>query len=135
MPVIKTSGEKNTFSTGAVRDLSEGKGRMDLLPVRALIAISKHFENGGRVYDFRNWEKGINLSRYMDSGLRHAMKYLRGDRDEPHLEAACWNFMCLLDTQERIKEGLLPESLNDLPNNPLEIQDNPLGIKATKNDS
>lgn len=58
----------------------------------------------------------------MDSGLRHAIEYLRGDRDEPHLEAACWNFLCLLDTQERIKRGQLPSELNDLPNNPLEIQ-------------
>ena len=67
----------------------------------------------------------------MDSGLRHALKWLRGDRDEPHLAQACWNFLCLLDTQARIEEGLLPTTLNDLPCNPLTVKDNPLGIQAT----
>ena len=29
---IKDSGERREFDTGAVRDIQEGKGRMDLLP-------------------------------------------------------------------------------------------------------
>jgi hypothetical protein len=128
---IKDSGTRSDFNTGAVRDGQEGKGRMDLLPVRAIIEVSKIFEAGAKKYVARNWEKGINLSRYMDSGLRHAMKWLRGDRDEPHLAMACWNFLCLLETQIRIEEGLLPPELNDLPCNPLYISDNPLGIHAT----
>jgi len=112
---LKDSGTRSEFSTGAVRDGQEGKGRMDLLPVRAILAVAKVYEAGAKKYAARNWEKGIPLSRYMDSGLRHAMKWLRGDRDEPHLAQACWNFLCLLDTAERIDEGLLPASLNDLP--------------------
>ncbi len=130
--VIKDSGKRRKFITGAVRDSQENKGRMDLLPVRAIIELAKHFEAGSKKYGSRNWEKGMGLSIYLDSGIRHALRYLRGDSDEPHLEAACWNIMCLLDTQERIKEGLLPEELNDLPNNPLEIRDNPFGIQPTK---
>jgi hypothetical protein len=35
----------------------------------------------------------------------------------------------------RIEEGLLPEELNDLPWNPLEILDNPLNIEPTQPDS
>jgi hypothetical protein len=128
---IKDSGTRSNFNTGAVRDGQEGKGRMDLLPVRAIIEVSKIFEGGAKKYQPRNWEAGIPLSRYMDSGLRHAMKWLRGDRDEPHLAMACWNFLCLLETQMRIEEGLLPPELNDLPYNPLSISDNPLGINAT----
>lgn len=132
MAEIKDSGMRSEFFTGAVRDCQENKGRMDLLPVRAIIEVAKHFEAGSNKYGDRNWEKGINLSRYLDSGLRHAMKFLRGDRDEPHLEAACWNLLCCLDTMKRIEEGLLPEALNDLPNNPLDIQNNPLNIQVTK---
>ena len=98
---------------------------MDLLPVRALIEVAKVFEAGANKYASRNWEKGINLSRYMDSGLRHAFKWLRGDRDEPHLAMAIWNFMCLQDTQQRIAEGLLPMSLNDLPCNDIQLQNKP----------
>lgn len=119
--ILKDSGTRYEFPTGAVRDGQTGKGRMDLLPVRALIEVARIFEAGAIKYESRNWEKGIPLSRFMDSGLRHAMKWLRGDRDEPHLAQACWNFLCLLDTQERIAEGLLPAGLNDLPCNSIEI--------------
>ena len=121
MTQIKDSGTRSNFTTGAVRDGQDGKGRMDLLPARALIEVAKIFEVGAKKYAARNWEKGIPLSRYMDSGLRHAMKWLRGDRDEPHLAMACWNFLCLQDTQLRITEGLLPMDLNDLPCNPIEV--------------
>ena len=77
-------------------------------------------------------ERGIPLHRFVDSGLRHAMKHLRGDKDEPHLAMACWNFLCCLDTQMRIEEGLLPAELNDLPYNPLSLLANPLGLQATE---
>lgn len=128
---LKDSGTRTKFSTGAVRDAQEDKGRCDLLPVRAIIAVSKIFENGAKKYGENNWRKGIPLSRYMDSGLRHALKYLRGDRDEDHLSQAIWNLMCLSETQSMIEEGLLPADLNNLPYNPLEIQNNPLEIYTT----
>jgi hypothetical protein len=118
---FKDSGQRANFETGAQRDIQEGKGRMDLLPVRALFEVAKVFESGAKKYAARNWEKGIPLSRYLDSGIRHAFKYLRGDRDEPHDAMACWNFLCLIETRMRIEEGLLPADLNDLPWNPLEI--------------
>lgn len=37
---IKDSGERTEFSTGAVRDMHEGKGRCDLLP---LDVLAEHF--------------------------------------------------------------------------------------------
>jgi hypothetical protein len=129
---FKDSGDRQEFGNGAVRDAQEGKGRMDLLPIRALFEVAKVFEAGAKKYAVRNWEKGIPLARYMDSALRHAMKHLRGDKDEPHLAMATWNLLCCLDTQMRIEEGLLPEVLNDLPYNPLVIKDNPLGLVTTK---
>jgi hypothetical protein len=113
--MIKDSGERTVFETGAQRDVPKDKGRMDLLPCRALISLSKHFEEGARKYEDRNWEKGIPLHNFFSSGLRHACQYLMGKRDEPHLQAACWNFLCALETILRIEEGILPESLNDLP--------------------
>jgi hypothetical protein len=133
--VLKDSGTRTEFNTGAVRDGQAGKGRMELLPVRAIFALSKIFEEGAKKYAPNNWRKGIPLSRYMDSGMRHAMKYLRGDKDEDHLHQAIWNFCCLSETQSMIEEGLLPATLNDLPFNPLDIQDNPLNINATDPDS
>ena len=36
---IKDSGERREFKTGAVRDIGEGKGRCDLLPLDILAPI------------------------------------------------------------------------------------------------
>jgi hypothetical protein len=129
---FKDSGSRTEFGTGAVRDAQEGKGRMELLPIRALFEVAKIMEEGAKKYAAHNWRKGIPLSRFMDSGMRHAFKYLRGDRDEPHDAMACWNFLCLIETRMMIEEGLLPESLNDLIFNPLNVDDNPLGIQETQ---
>jgi len=115
---IKDSGERTSFETGAQRDCQGGKGRMDLLPMRALMEVSKIFEAGANKYSERNWEKGMPLSRYADSMQRHFAKWMIGRDDERHLEMACWNLLCLVDTNERIKDGSLLLHLNDLPCNP-----------------
>ena len=117
---IKDSGNRREFETGAQRDISEGKGRMDLLPMASLIVLAKHFEEGALKYSDRNWESGMPLHCFVDSGLRHAAKFMDGQDDEPHLRAAVWNFICLLETAIRIKDGRLPKELNDLPNFNLE---------------
>jgi hypothetical protein len=129
-PIIKDSGNRRVFNTGGQRDITLGKGRMDLLPCRALIAVARHFEAGARKYEDRNWEKGIPLHSFFDSGLRHALQFLMGKRDEPHLEAACWNFLCALDTLKRIEEGLLPESLFDIPAPLQNLEAGCLGLEA-----
>lgn len=114
-PTIKDSGIRREFETGAVRDISAGKGRFDLLPPEAITAFAVHMENGCVKYGERNWEKGISLSSFLDSAMRHLFKYLMGMRDEPHLEAAFWNLGCLIATRARIDAGKLPETLDDLP--------------------
>lgn len=48
--MIKDSGERTRFDTGAVRDMHTGKGRMDLLPWEALVEVSKHCEEGALKY-------------------------------------------------------------------------------------
>ncbi len=113
--VIKDSGHRREFSTGAFRDVSKGKGRFDLLQMFSVIAQSIHLEKGRNKYGSRNWEQGIPASKYIDSGLRHIIKFFLGLTDEKHLDAAIWNFMCLKDTLVRVDLGLLPEDLNDLP--------------------
>lgn len=111
---VKDSGQRQTFTTGAQRDCEQDKGRYDLLPCRALQRIARHFEKGAKKYDARNWEKGMSISRYLDSALRHAFGYMEGKDDEDHLVAAAWNLLCALDTESRIKEGVLPKDLMDL---------------------
>lgn len=149
--MITDSGNRREFESGAVRDMAEGKGRCDLLPlgeigdwfetligidngddiayvlrlfsdmirennyekqsgaVRSLLnyAASKmfsdrytmilevavHYEEGAKKYDERNWEKGIPLWCFVDSGVRHYLKWLRGDTDERHDRAFVWNVL------------------------------------------
>jgi len=112
---IKDSGERREFETGSVRDKQGGKGRFDLLPLFALTALAKHYEKGCQKYGERNWEKGQPVSVYLDSAMRHITQFIIGQTDENHLIAACWNVMSAYDTLERVKQGLLPGELDDLP--------------------
>lgn len=88
---IKDSGERRCFSTGSVRDISQGKGRYDLLPWEAIHELAKHCERGAIKYGERNCEKGIPIHSLIDSAFRHLSCYMRGMNDEPHLVAALWN--------------------------------------------
>jgi hypothetical protein len=147
MSEILDSGERREFETGAVRDMQEGKGRCDLMPLEqvaqlmhdkvikaiamyqkfgsvvyieealvtfcgghrwgtahAMLELSKHFEQGAIKYGERNWEKGLPESCYIDSAVRHYLKYLDGQTDEPHDRAVLWNLMCLWWTHKNITE-------------------------------
>ena len=149
---LKDSGTRRAFESGAVRDVAEGKGRCDLLPLdvvstllmdarlccigeyihtgnkgsllkvisdfsmehfdncyTAVLEVAKHYEDGCQKYGERNWEKGIPLHCYIDSGVRHYLKHLRGDKDEPHDRAFLWNMFGALWTHENKPE------LIDLP--------------------
>ena len=145
-PRILDSGNRREFESGAVRDIQEGKGRCDLLPLDVvaeyltrngkhnrilqcicqfqnlgdfdflymaldyfneehwknnktmLLEIAIHFEEGAKKYGDNNWRKGIPVRCYIDSAVRHYLKFLRGDKDEPHDRAFCWNLMCAIWT-------------------------------------
>ena len=138
-PRILDSGERREFTTGAVRDIQEGKGRCDLMPLDVVsdylsgddticriaefqrtgdvdwlyvalanlewddpytvtLEVAKHFEAGAQKYGEHNWQKGIPVKCYIDSAVRHYLKWLRGDNDEPHDRAFVWNIMCCIWT-------------------------------------
>ena len=160
---IKDSGDRTEFESGAVRDMREGKGRCDLMPLRVVGAImqkpifnelamfqetgdvnclyrclkgfsanwddkktksspseifdqrystmflevAKHYEEGAKKYGENNWQKGIPTWCYIDSAIRHYLKWLRGDKDEPHDRAFVWNIMCCIwevDYRDKNKE-------------------------------
>ena len=106
--------------TGSKRNSRAGKGRFDLLPPRAMSEVAIHFEGGASRFGDRNWEKGQPLSWFLDSALRHAFAVLEGKTDENHAAAAAWNHLCFIETRARIKAGLLPAELDDLPGVPAE---------------
>lgn len=94
---ILDSGERTEFSTGAVRDMHAGKGRMDLLPWHGIMEVSKHCEAGALKYGEGNVNKGIPQHSLIDSAMRHMAKYVVGMDDEDHLRAAAWNILWALD--------------------------------------
>lgn len=155
--VILDTGNRREFETGAVRDIGEGKGRCDLLPLdviaeiyewtipenkdignvfkqisrfhadgdtvhlqRALasfidfkeyvgwcdmlLELAVHFEAGAKKYGDNNWQRGIPIHCYIDSAVRHYLKFLRGDTDESHDRAFCWNLMCCIWTMKHMPE-------------------------------
>ena len=164
-PRILDSGNRRQFESGAVRDIQEGKGRCDLLPLDVVayylgkpeetdcvlqsickfqntgkieylyhalnffmphwddgktkasitdiimqrrcsmtLEVAIHFEEGAKKYGDNNWRKGIPVRCYIDSGVRHYLKFLRGDKDEPHDRAFCWNMMCAIWTSKHHPE-------------------------------
>jgi len=113
--VIKDSGERTEFSTGAVRDLQNGKGRFDLVPMQTLRALAIHYEKGCQKYGDRNWENGITIHTYLNSAMRHTAQSIDGRDDENHLIAAIWNLFCAYQTILWIQSGKLPKELYDLP--------------------
>ena len=151
---IKDSGDRTEFTSGAVRDMREGKGRCDLMPLDVVgdiyktmfpdapetgmvfdniyqftttndvlylklaldkfegyksyadmfLEVAKHFEEGAKKYGEYNWQKGIPVNCYIDSAVRHYLKWLRGDKDEPHDRAFVWNILCCIWTVEHKPE-------------------------------
>jgi hypothetical protein len=184
------------FSSGAVRDVQEDKGRCDLMPLNVigelskrfpnisskctvsdifnnlhnfiyqgdtahlidaicefvyvshtwdsyestaklynmLLDVSMHYKHGLEKYGERNWEKGIPLHSFIDSGTRHLIKYLGGYTDERHDLAFIWNLMCCAYTNNCLYSNA---ELRDLPFNMFETKlinnPNKTQITATNN--
>ena len=146
--MIKDSGNRTEFETGAVRDIQGGKGPCYLLPLNEVaeligcpemalvenfrqtgdikylyeclkvhstlyysgdingmvLEVSKHFEEGAKKYQPNNWQKGIPIKSYIDSALRHLLKYRAGITDEPHSRAFVWNILCCIWTMKNKPE-------------------------------
>ena len=77
--------------------LSEyAKQRYDSSESAMFLEVSKHFEEGAKKYGENNWQKGLPVHCYIDSAVRHYLKWLRGDKDEPHDRAFVWNLLCCI---------------------------------------
>lgn len=187
-PRIKDSGERRQFESGAVRDIQEGKGRCDLMPLdivaeflrlyadqetaspieaiakfqedgdtrhlydalymfnmhragwglshaHMFLEVAKHFEEGAKKYGENNWQKGLPVKCYIDSAVRHYLKWMRGDKDEPHDRAFVWNLMCCIwevDYSPRAKElKSIITPVKVIPNDMVRYGDCPVGLFET----
>ena len=112
---IKDSGDRRDFGTGAVRDVTLGKGRFDLVPWEVVKHLAVHYQKGAEKYADRNWEQGIPVSSFFDSAMRHQVEFYMGETNENHLIAAIWNLVSMYQTILWIEKGELPIDLYNLP--------------------
>ena len=113
---MKDSGVREEFSTGAVRDTRDGKGRYDLISPFAIKRLALVLEKGAAKYTARNWEKGWPLTRTLDSAIRHMYQYIEGKNDEDHLGHAMFNVMAAMHFEEMAARGVLdPSKIRDMP--------------------
>lgn len=109
---MKDSGKRISFGEGkAFREPSTNKGRFDLISPFALKRLAIVMEKGAEKYASRNWENGMNFSRFTDSTLRHLNQFIMGMTDEDHLAHAMFNIMALIHLQE-----LNQLEFDDMPN-------------------
>lgn len=114
MSVVRDGGARTTFSTGAQREISSGRGRFDLISDDFLKALAELYEQGALKYADHNYARGMPLSRFKDSAMRHLNAWCRGERDEPHLVQAAWNLISMWTVDCLVEEGLLSEDFRDL---------------------
>lgn len=114
MPLTDDAKEKITYETGATRDSTDDKLRVDLIPEWSLLKLSEHFQAGAQKYEARQWEKGLPLSTFIASLKRHLLLLEHGDYTEDHESAIAWNIMCYKWTKRRIEIGMLSNSLDDV---------------------
>lgn len=110
--ITKDSGQRRDFETGARRDVRAGKGRYDLMSPVAMRRECQLLERGADKYGDRNWEKGMPVSTFLDSAIRHIFNYLDGEATEDHLAAARWNLGCAMHMEEKRPD------LQDIPTRP-----------------
>ena len=110
---MSKSDDKRVFSTGATKNIATGKGRFDLIPTEALIALAKRFEFGVlNGHEENGYRKGIPNNVLFDSALRHLVQAESGCDDEDHLAAAMWNIAVLIfnrDSKSAIFTKLVDE--------------------------
>jgi hypothetical protein len=104
---------KDTYSTGATRSASAGRGRFDLIPYPPMLALAKRYEDGAARFGDANWLKGIPLSRILSSLRRHSSQ-VGYDFTEDHAAAVAWNAFAWITMVEYMRAGILPRDLDDL---------------------
>lgn len=110
---VKDSGEREEFDSGAVRDTRTGKGRYDLVSPFALRRLAIVYEKGAKKYSPRNWEKGMNISRFVDSAQRHIEQFKMGLTDEDHLGHAVFNLFAIMHFQA-VRTNI-DDEIHDMP--------------------
>lgn len=112
MPEKKQHQKRTQFESGAVRDSQEGK--VDFVETVSFTAherYARYMTGKKEKYGDGNFKKGIPISSYEKSLLRHVDKYFRNkyedgndEPDEDHLAAMRFNIDGIMLEEERLKK-------------------------------
>lgn len=102
MSDLPDSGIRTSFGDGrAVREADDSKSSIGGISPYALIRLGNLLTKANKKYgDYRNWEKGMPVQRFIDGMGRHLVGYMLRDESEDHLAAIMWNAMCLIHYEE-----------------------------------
>lgn len=110
---VKDSGQRQSYGSGMVRDVQEGKPRFDLLvpedvpfEEQFLTRAAVHMTKGAQKYGFRNFEKANSreeVDRFRASAFRHFMQWYCGMTDEDHASAVLFNLIAAETTSWKIR--------------------------------
>ncbi len=100
------------FQTGAIRDSQEGKeDYIETISWTAQKRFAKYMTDKKMKYGAGNFKKGIPISSYEQSLVRHLQKYLENkyeggstEPNEDHLSAMRFNIDGIMHEEERIKK-------------------------------
>lgn len=123
--IITEKEDKRIFSTGATKNISRGKGRFDLIPCEALVALARRFEFGvEQGHEENGYRKGIPNNVLFDSAMRHLVQAMNGEQDEDHLAAVMWNVSVLI--YNRDTHNYLPiecQTLREIKYEPCQVDE------------
>lgn len=106
-PVIKVT----KFSTGAIRDVQDGKeDYTETISWTAFKRYAQYLTDKKSKYGAGNFKKGIPISSYESSMLRHIQKYMANkyengniETDQDHLSAILFNVFGIIHEEEQEK--------------------------------
>jgi len=107
------SGNREQFSTGMVRDISDNKPRYDLIYMPMLKRWAELMTRGCNKYGERNWEKASTqeeLDRFKESAFRHFVQWFNGENpEEDHAAAVLFNISGAEMVNSKMSETYLLE--------------------------
>jgi Domain of unknown function (DUF5664) len=98
---LPDTGIRTTYDTGAIREAAPDKPSVEGISPFALFRLGALMTKANIKYgDYRNWEKGMPITRYIGGIIRHTFLYLARDSSEDHLASIMWNAMAIAHHEE-----------------------------------
>lgn len=72
--------------------------------LECLLEVSIHYKQGMEKYGAYNWQRGIPVSSFISSAVRHFLRFVYNENDERHDRAFVWNMFGAMWTMKHRPE-------------------------------